>query len=90
MLLKDANREFEKLSTETGERRKSRNRRRSDIEKLLVENEILRAKVKDDEVSLFLSSHTVVKISLRTTDEGPLQFGWNSLDTMKTDDDYKL
>ena len=82
--------EIKKASLGTGVEQKSKKRRRADLEKMLTGLTIVKATVKEDEVSLMLSSHTVIKISLRSTDEGPLHFGWHSLDVMKTDADYKI
>lgn len=72
------------------QRTKPRNRRFPDIEKKLEDTTILRARVKSDEVALFLDTGVVLKFTLRSTDEGPLNFFWSSLDTIKTDDDIKL
>jgi len=71
------------------ERTKTRHRRFPDIEKKLLDHTIIRARVQSDEVSLFLNSGAVIKFSLRSTDEGPLNFSWSSFDTIKTDGDFK-
>jgi len=78
----------QKTGYRPSENKRPKPRRRVDIEQLFAGREIVQAKVTDAEVSLFLDSHTVVKVSLRSTDEGPLGFSWNSLDTMKTEKDY--
>ena len=72
----------------SGETKRSKSRRQASIEKLLLDKQIVRAKVTEHDVILFLNSGTELKISLRSTDEGPLNYSWKSLDTIKTEDDY--
>jgi hypothetical protein len=63
-------------------------RRRADIEHLLNGRLVVRSEVRSNQAVLFLDSHVMLKIALRSTDEGPLNFSWSSADALKTEKDF--
>lgn len=90
--VKDVHTEFEKRTQKKKEvvLEKPKVRRMVAVERLLVGKEVLRAKVTNDEVKLFLGSHVVLKITKSSSPQhGNLVFSWNALDTMTTEDDFK-
>ncbi len=81
--------EFEKRQAIQKDALRRKNRRRGDLEAMLTGQEIVKAKVTGQEISLFLDSHTVMRFGLRASDTGVLDASWRSLDTIKTDEDSK-